>query len=381
MPGVSVASLSKVFPNGVKALDNLSLSISDGEMFALLGPSGCGKTTLLRILAGLESPSSGRVAIGNRDVTSVPPGRRNVAMVFQDYALFPHMTVADNIAYPLKVRKVDKLARRRRAEDSGGHLGLAEMMDRRPAQLSGGQQQRVALARAIACDPVIFLFDKPLSNLDARLRMEARTLLKRLHREVPTTTVYVTHDQSETLALADRIAVMERGVIRQVGPPSEVFHRPANLFVAQFIGSTPMNLLPAAVSGGALAVGRDKVPLPPGAPGHLAGSARVVIGIRPEYVTLGRQATPSALAAHVEVVEELGTTSLVTMEHSSGAGPLQAVVPEGSGFQPGQQVFAGADWARALLYDPETGNLLSEEPHVPAEAGAAAAGGVAAGSR
>ena len=249
MPGVEIASITKEFAGGVTALDALDLSIEDGEFFALLGPSGCGKTTLLRTIAGLEPATSGSLHIGERDVTALPPGERNVAMVFQDYALYPHMTVRENIAYPLKVKKVARQQRNEEAEGAGGSLSLDALTDRRPGQLSGGQQQRVALARAIACRPDVFLFDEPLSNLDARLRLEARGFLKQLQHDLATTAVYVTHDQSEALALADRMAVMELGEIRQVGTPAALFHRPANLFVAGFIGSTPMNLITGVVYG------------------------------------------------------------------------------------------------------------------------------------
>lgn len=372
MAGVSVESLTKVFPNGTKALDGVSLSVEDGELFALLGPSGCGKTTLLRILAGLEAPSGGRIRIGGRDVTRVPPAGRHVAMVFQDYALFPHMTVADNIAYPLKVHHVDRAARRRRAEEVGAGLGLGPLMDRRPSQLSGGQQQRTALARAMAADAELFLFDEPLSNLDARLRMEARTLLKRLHREVRKTTVYVTHDQSEALALADRVAVMDHGQIRQVGPPAEVFHRPGNLFVAEFIGSTPMNLLPARLVSGGVEVAGELLPLPAEAglaspPRAALGVPReVVLAIRPEYVTLLPEHVAGSLPAEVEVVEDLGTTYLVTLQGPGTS--LQAVVPEAKAPAPGEHLFVSADWSRASLFDPESGQRLDEALLAPAAA-------------
>ena len=256
MSAITVSGLTKVYPGGTTALDGVDLAIEDGEFFALLGPSGCGKTTLLRTLAGLETATSGTIALGGRDVTSVPPGRREVAMVFQDYALFPHMTVTDNIAYPLRVRKVPAARRRETARAVAAELELSELLDRRPGQLSGGQQQRVALARAMACRPRAFLLDEPLSNLDARMRLSARTFLKRLQRELRVTTVFVTHDQAEALALADRVAVMENGRVRQIGSPREVFQRPASTFVASFIGATPMNLLSGAVApSGHLGVG------------------------------------------------------------------------------------------------------------------------------
>ncbi|PZU29351.1 MAG: ABC transporter, partial [Actinomyces sp.] len=228
--------LVKQYPNGVRGVDGVDLSIAEGEFFALLGPSGCGKTTLLRTIAGLESITEGTLHIGGVDMTGAEPGQRGVAMVFQDYALFPHMNVSDNIAYPLRVRGVAKARRRRAAADTASRLSLAELLERKPGQLSGGQQQRVALARAITTKPDVLLLDEPLSNLDARLRLEARTFLKDLQRSLGVTSVFVTHDQAEALALADRIAVMRDGRIQQVGTPREIFHRPANEFVASFIG-------------------------------------------------------------------------------------------------------------------------------------------------
>ncbi|MEP7179064.1 MAG: ABC transporter ATP-binding protein, partial [Pseudonocardiales bacterium] len=217
MASVELKDLVKQYPNGVRGVDGVDLSIGDGEFFALLGPSGCGKTTLLRTLAGLEVATEGTISIGDEDVTALPPGERDIAMVFQDYALFPHMTVTDNIAYPLRIKRIRKAERVSRATETAEGLSLGALMERRPSQLSGGQQQRVALARAIACHPRVFLFDEPLSNLDARLRLEARTFLKKLQQSLGVTTVFVTHDQAEALAMADRMAVMESGRIRQIG--------------------------------------------------------------------------------------------------------------------------------------------------------------------
>ncbi|MEV0590820.1 ABC transporter ATP-binding protein [Nonomuraea cavernae] len=346
---ISLHGLTKVFPGGVRALDGIDLTIGDGEFFALLGPSGCGKTTLLRTIAGLETASSGHISIDQTDVTSSPPGRRNVAMVFQDYALFPHMDVTENIAYPLRIRKVPRAERTAKAADVARRLSLSELLRRRPAQLSGGQQQRVALARAIACHPTAFLFDEPLSNLDARLRLEARTFLKRLQRELAVTTVFVTHDQAEALALADRIAVMSQGRMVQVGTPSEVFQRPATTFVASFIGSTPMNLLPAKAAGGSLHAAGAVLP----APASLTDGDDLVYGVRPEYMDLSPIARPDAFPGTVSVLENLGTSTLVTLEEAGTF--IQAVVDEGDEPRLGDRAWAVP--RRALVY--RDGELLS----------------------
>ncbi len=370
MAAITISQLTKVFANGVRALRDVDLTIADGEFFALLGPSGCGKTTLLRTIAGLEAPNAGRIVIGERDVTRMPPGPRKVAMVFQDYALYPHMDVTDNIAYPLKIQRVGRAARRQRALETGSHLGLAGMMDRRPAQLSGGQQQRVALARAVASHPQVFLFDEPLSNLDARLRMEARTFLKRLHADLRITTVYVTHDQSEALALADRMAVMDGGVIRQVGSPVEVFQRPANLFVASFIGSTPMNLLDARVDGGLVRVGPDAASIPESARGLVQEGEPVVLGVRPEYAELHPQRVAESIAARVVITEHLGTAFLVDLE--TAAGPVQVVVSEESPPDTGDDVFVLTNPQRSLLYRRDTGELIGPASSLAGLATAAA---------
>ncbi|WP_049576774.1 ABC transporter ATP-binding protein [Streptomyces sp. SBT349] len=326
MAAIALDRLTKVYPGGVNALDAVGLDIADGEFFALLGPSGCGKTTLLRTIAGLEEATGGSVLIGGENVTALPPGRRDVAMVFQDYALFPHMTVSDNIAYPLRIKKVPGGERRAKAAGTAGELGLSALLTRRPGQLSGGQQQRVALARAMACHPRAFLLDEPLSNLDARMRLEARTFLKRLQRELRVTCVFVTHDQAEALALADRIAVMEDGRVRQVGSPAEVFRRPANTFVASFIGSTPMNLLDGEATGdGTVAVGGARVPGGPGAAGLAAGE-KVVYGVRPEYLEYRTEPAEGALSGEITVVENLGSAQLVTLD--GPAGSVQVVVDE-----------------------------------------------------
>jgi multiple sugar transport system ATP-binding protein len=357
MARIALHRVSKVYPGGVRAVDDLDLEVADGEFFALLGPSGCGKTTLLRTIAGLETATSGRLQIGDRDVTTLPPGRRDVAMVFQDYALFPHLSVVDNIAYPLKIRKLGRSERRAKAEQTGAGLSLTGLMQRRPAELSGGQQQRVALARAIAIQPKAFLFDEPLSNLDARLRLEARTFLKKLQRDLGVTTIFVTHDQAEALALADRIAVMDAGRIRQLGTPREVFRRPANTFVANFIGSTPMNLLDAVVDGPSVRIGPSTVALPEAARGMVADGEQVVLGVRPEYLTFSPTAVPDALAGTVAIVEELGTSSLVSLE--VGDRTVAVTVPEGAEPDIGSDGWMVPQPGRALLYRAEDGELVT----------------------
>jgi len=352
MAGIVLSGLVKEFPGGVRALDGLDLEIADGEFFALLGPSGCGKTTLLRTIAGLEPPTGGAVHIGERDVTRLEPGARDVAMVFQDYALFPHMSVSDNISYPLRVRRRPRPERTARAAEVAAQLGLDALLGRRPAALSGGQQQRVALARAVAIRPAVFLFDEPLSNLDARLRLEARTFLKRLQRELAVTTVFVTHDQAEALALADRIAVLDAGTVRQVGTPREVFGRPATTFVANFIGSTPMNLLPGTVHDGRIDV--FGAAFPAGVKGLREGE-QVVVGMRPEYLTLApvRPDGP-ALAGTVSVTENLGTSALVNV--AVGDELVGAVVPEDAEPAPDTPVWLTPQPGRMLVY--RDGNLL-----------------------
>jgi multiple sugar transport system ATP-binding protein len=360
MATVELTELVKEYPNGVRGVDDVDLAIEDGEFFALLGPSGCGKTTLLRTLAGLETATEGRIDIGGRDVTTLAPGERDVAMVFQDYALFPHMTVTENIAYPLRIQKVQRSERQARAMDAAEPLSLQALMDRRPAQLSGGQQQRVALARAMACHPQVFLFDEPLSNLDARLRLEARTFLKQLQRRLGVTTVFVTHDQAEALAMSDRMAVMESGRIRQVGTPRDVFQRPASLFVANFIGATPMNLLDARVQGGRLDLGSGaSLPLPAGY-STLGDGLDLVVGIRPEYVDAVGPDVPSdsVLEGEVLTTENLGVSALVTVD--VGPVTVRTVVPEYPEPQVGERLRLRPQEQRLLLYRSDDEGRLIE---------------------
>lgn len=358
MAGIDIEGLATVYPNGVRAVDGLDLHVADGEFFALLGPSGCGKTTLLRTIAGLESATEGTVRIDAADVTRLEPGKRGVAMVFQDYALFPHMNVAENITYPLKVRRVSASKRASVAERTAGELSLQGLLERKPGQLSGGQQQRVALARAIASEGKVLLLDEPLSNLDARLRLEARTFLKKLQRDLGITTVFVTHDQAEALALADRIAVMESGKLRQLGSPREVFARPVDTFVANFIGSTPMNLLPGTVTSEAVSVAGGSLPA---TTGSAPVGAEVTVGIRPEYLTLASgDVTGPSLRGSVVVAENLGTQSLVTIDCEGTH--IGVTVPEEAEPDPGTTVVLTAPQSRVLLYDRQSGHLLTRQP-------------------
>ena len=352
MSGIRAIALVKEYPGGVRGVDRVDLEINDGEFFALLGPSGCGKTTLLRSIAGLEGISEGTLEIGGRDVTHAEPGQRGVAMVFQDYALFPHMDVGDNIAYPLYIRGVRRMERRKTASDVAGSLSLDGLLERRPGQLSGGQQQRVALARAVATRPQVLLLDEPLSNLDARLRLEARTFLKKLQRDLGVTTVFVTHDQAEALALADRIAVMKQGRLQQVGSPREVFGRPANTFVAGFIGSVPMNLIGTTVSDSGVRIGDAEVALPPGTAGGVSPGQAVTWGVRPEYLQWSLEPGAGAIPGEVMVVENLGASVLVLV--SVGEHRLQISMPEESEPSVGERGWVVPRLGKTLLFDGKT---------------------------
>jgi len=302
--------VTKVFSGGVVAVDDVSLTIGSGEFLVLVGPSGCGKSTLLRMIAGLEEVTAGAISIGGRDVTELPPRSRDIAMVFQSYALYPHMTVRQNLGYGLKVRKTPKHEITERVTRAAGLLGLDELLDRKPAALSGGQRQRVAMGRAIVREPQAFLMDEPLSNLDAKLRVSMRAQLGALHGRLETTTIYVTHDQIEAMTLGQRVAVMRDGRIQQVDTPQVLYARPANLYVAAFIGSPAMNLVEAKVDGDRIQFGGYAIQLPAG---NAAPQGRVVVGIRPEAFEDSAFADPSLprMDVTVEVVEELGADTHV----------------------------------------------------------------------
>ncbi|TDP90841.1 carbohydrate ABC transporter ATP-binding protein (CUT1 family) [Leucobacter luti] len=304
MSSITFENVSRVYPGATTpSVDGLDIEISDGEFLVLVGPSGCGKSTTLRMLAGLEEVDSGRVLLGDRDVTHAAPKDRDIAMVFQNYALYPHMTVADNMGFALKIAGISAEERRTRVLEAARMLDLEPLLDRKPKALSGGQRQRVAMGRAIVRKPQAFLMDEPLSNLDAKLRVQTRTQIASLQRRLGVTTVYVTHDQTEALTMGDRIAVLKDGRLQQLGTPRELYETPYNVFVAGFIGSPAMNLLTAEVAGESARIGSYEVALSPAARGELTGA--VVIGVRPEDLVLAPEGTPG-LPVVVDLVEELG---------------------------------------------------------------------------
>jgi multiple sugar transport system ATP-binding protein len=367
--------VTKVFSGGVVAVDDVSLTIASGEFLVLVGPSGCGKSTLLRMIAGLEEVTAGTISIGGREVTELPPRSRDIAMVFQSYALYPHMTVRQNLGYGLKVRKTPKHEITERVTRAAGLLGLDELLDRKPAALSGGQRQRVAMGRAIVREPQAFLMDEPLSNLDAKLRVSMRAQLGALHGRLETTTIYVTHDQIEAMTLGQRVAVMRDGRIQQVDTPQVLYARPTNLYVAAFIGSPAMNLVEAKVDGDRIHFGGYAIPLPAG---NGAPHGRVIVGIRPEAFEDGAFADPSLprMDVTVEVVEELGADTHVlftvaeprvevgevraaTGDEDATIGAVEgslftARVDPGTAARPAAPLRLAVDPSRFHYFDPET---------------------------
>ena len=336
-------------------LHGVSVDIADGEFVVLVGPSGCGKSTLLRMVAGLERITSGEIWIKDRIVNDLPPKERDIAMVFQNYALYPHMTVADNMAFSLKLRRTDTAIVKQRVDRAAEILGLGEYLERYPRQLSGGQRQRVAMGRAIVRDPEVFLFDEPLSNLDAKLRVAMRAEIKELHQRLKTTTVYVTHDQIEAMTMADKIVVMNEGLVEQVGDPLELYDHPANQFVAGFIGSPAMNFLPGRIAANDTAVfetdsGRQ-LPLPPQT-NPAAKGRRAVCGIRPEDMTLAENGLP----AEVVIIEPTGS-EIQVMARIDGQ-DIVAVFRERHLFKPGEMISLAPQAAAMHLFDAETGQRL-----------------------
>ena len=383
MAGIELQTVLKTFPNGVRAVDGVDLSIADGEFMVLVGPSGCGKTTLLRCIAGLEEVTDGAIFIGDRDVTDVDPKRRDIAMVFQNYALYPHMTVRRNLAYGLKVRGTPRKEIAARIAETARLLGLEELMDRRPLALSGGQRQRVAMGRAIARRPLVYLMDEPLSNLDAKLRVRVRADLARIHDQLGVTTVYVTHDQVEAMTLGQRAAVMNDGKIQQVDTPQALYWSPVNLFVAAFIGSPSMNLIEARVEDGALHFAEFALPLSELGAGADLLPPRVIMGVRPEHMTeLDETEAPAwSIEGEVKVEENLGaevlvffpvnaapveTDEIVSIREGDDEGLLAtearaiftARLPSGTRRLLGKRIRLGLDPERCYFFDPATGQSL-----------------------
>jgi multiple sugar transport system ATP-binding protein len=366
MAEIRVERVTKLFKN-VRAVDDVSLTIADGEFMVLLGPSGCGKTTLLRSIAGLEQIDGGRIVIGDREVTDLPPRKRNIAMVFQSYAVFPHMTVFENIAFGLRMQKAGKAEIRTRVQEAAELLHIENLLERYPSQTSGGQRQRIAVARALAMQPQVLLMDEPLSNLDALLRLEARAELKRLLNEIGSTTIYVTHDQVEAMSMGDRVAVMRAGKLVQVGDPLTIYDGPVDRFVGGFIGNPPMNFLPATVHR---SDGGVRVELAEAGELHLASAdalrghqGRVLLGIRAENIEVRPTAESGAIRGRVLVVEPLGSHNLVTVQ--IGREHLKATTRPDERITHDQDVWLQIDAGRIRWLDPEREVALADD----AEAG------------
>jgi multiple sugar transport system ATP-binding protein len=353
MASVGIREVRKAF-GSTNVLHGVSVDIRDGEFVILVGPSGCGKSTLLRMIAGLENISGGEIRIGERIVNDVPPKERDIAMVFQNYALYPHLTVRENMAFSMRIRKAPASEIDLRVNKAAQILGLSHLLDRYPRQLSGGQRQRVAMGRAIVRDPQVFLFDEPLSNLDAKLRVAMRTEIKELHQRLKTTTIYVTHDQIEAMTMADRIVVMHDGVVEQIGPPLDLYDRPDNLFVAGFIGSPAMNFVSGTIRrNGHLVFVSDKgltIPLD-SAPAGVDGRP-LILGIRPEHFDLA----PDGIAAEVVVVEPTGSETMLAVR--AAGQDLTCVLRERVRELPGETVFVRPN--RVHLFDAETGRRLPD---------------------
>jgi len=350
MASVEIRDVRKAF-GSVQIIHGVSVDIQDGEFVILVGPSGCGKSTLLRMVAGLENITGGEIRIGSRVVNNVPPKERDIAMVFQNYALYPHMTVADNMAFSLKLKSAPKAEIAQKVNRAAEILGLTKLLDRYPRQLSGGQRQRVAMGRAIVRDPQVFLFDEPLSNLDAKLRVAMRTEIKALHHRLKTTTVYVTHDQIEAMTMADKIVVMHDGIVEQIGAPLELYDRPMNLFVAQFIGSPAMNVLEGRIESSGFAMGDLILPIQ-NAPAASVGRP-AYYGIRPEHFRLSHDGMP----IEVIVTEPTGSETLVVAK--AGGREISCVFRERIGAGPGEIIHVQPDPALVHLFDRETGRRIN----------------------
>ena len=366
MAEVTLKKIVKEYDGGVQAVKGIDLHITDHEFVVLVGPSGCGKSTTLRMIAGLEEISSGEISIGGSVVNDVPPRDRDIAMVFQNYALYPHMSVYDNMAFGLLLRKFDKAEIKRRVDNAARILDIGMLLDRKPKALSGGQRQRVAMGRAIVRDPKVFLFDEPLSNLDAKLRVQMRTEIKKVHQTVKTTTVYVTHDQIEAMTLADRVVVMNHGIIEQVGPPQELYHHPTTRFVAGFIGSPAMNFIDATLTNSAGALNMHlpndvTLPIPANRTQRYAPHVGkpLLFGLRPEHLTEVKSTTRQNVVtfeATPEVVEPMGMETLIHF-WIQGNEICARIDPDVSAV-PGQPMMLAADLNQMHLIDPQSGHVL-----------------------
>ena len=398
MAEIALEDVTKRYPDGTEAVKHMNLEIADGEFVILVGPSGCGKTTALRMIAGLEDITEGELRIGDRVVNDLPPRDRDIAMVFQSYALYPHMTVRQNMGVALSLAKVPKQQIAKRVEEAAEILDLTEQLDRKPANLSGGQRQRVAMGRAIVRQPAVFLMDEPLSNLDAKLRVQMRTEVSRLQQRLETTTVYVTHDQVEAMTLGDRVAVMRAGVIQQVGAPQELYEEPVNLFVAGFIGSPAMNFVPARIDGNTIVLPMVEAPLPEDLRARVDGKQELIAGIRPEHFEdaslVGDARDHGAVfTTRIDVVEWMGaelyahfaierqgieSEELAELAAAAGttdvpsAGEEDRVVARldsASKAREGQDVELWVDVSKLMLFDLETGRNLAVGHREPAATG------------
>ncbi|MFO1037566.1 MAG: ABC transporter ATP-binding protein [Geminicoccaceae bacterium] len=349
MAGVRLERLRKSF-GGFVAVENLDLDITDGEFLVLLGPSGCGKTTTLNMIAGLESPTSGRITIGGADVTTAPPHRRNIAMVFQSALLYPHMTARKNIEASLHRAGLAPEVQRKRIDDAVAMLDIASLLDKLPSQMSGGQRQRVATAKAIVREPAAFLLDEPLSALDAALRLTLRAELVNLQKRLATTTVFVTHDQVEAMTMGDRIAVMRDGRLEQIGTPGDVYSRPETLFVAGFIGTPPMNLIEGRVAGGSFSSGPLALPVP-------VRDGQAVLGVRPQHLTVSPAPRADGLPVRVFALEHLGRESVIIAE-TADRQKVRALVDPEFDAAVGDALHLVPDASRCLVFDPATGRRL-----------------------
>ena len=357
MASVDLQQVRKSYDGRLTVIHGIDLQIRHGEFVVFVGPSGCGKSTLLRMIAGLESISDGEVRIDGQRVNERPPRHRDIAMVFQDYALYPHKTLFENMAFGLRLRGTPEAEIQRRVHDAAKMLRIDHMLDRRPAALSGGQRQRVAIGRAIVREPKVFLFDEPLSNLDAQLRHEMRTEIKRLHQRLGATIIYVTHDQVEAMTLADRIAVMSGGRLMQYATPDEIYNHPAALFVAGFTGSPPMNIVPCTVGEGHADIGHGvRLALPADLVGRASAVHTARLGVRPENLRLSPQAGDAALPGEVALVEPLGAETLITVK--AGSVELVARGPAAFRERPGTQLVLHVAPAHLHLFDAEGGQAL-----------------------